>query len=73
MSNNFIIVGMEDQKLTRAIKESIYIRVNDPSFNRIIGKYHLPNIKDDFFNTPELNMKHPCNHSGHSICHNIGI
>ena len=26
------------------IKESIYIRVNNTSLNRNIGKYHLPHI-----------------------------
>ena len=32
--NNFTIVGREDQNLTRAIKEALFIRVNDPSLNR---------------------------------------
>ena len=41
---NFSIVGREDQNLIRAIKEAIYIRVNNPSFNRIVGKYYLPHI-----------------------------
>ena len=44
--NNFTIVGREDQNLTRAIKEALFIRVNDPSLNRNIGKYHLPHIWD---------------------------
>ena len=39
---NFSIVGREDQNLIRAIKEPIYVRVNNPSLNRNIGKYHLP-------------------------------
>ena len=42
--NNFSIIGREDQNLTRAIKEALFIRVNDPSLNRNIGKYHLPHI-----------------------------
>ena len=41
---NFSIVGREEQNLMRAIKEAIYIRVNNPSLNRNIGKYHLPHI-----------------------------
>ena len=41
---NFSIVGREDQNLIRAIKEAIYIRVNNPSLNKNIGKYHLPHI-----------------------------
>ena len=41
---DFSIVGREDQNLTRAIKDAIYIRVNNPSLNRNISKYHLPHI-----------------------------
>ena len=41
------IVGREDQNLIRAIKEAICIRVNNPSLNRNIGKYHLPHIWDE--------------------------
>ena len=35
---NFSIVGREDQNLNRAFKKAIYIRVNNPSLNRNIGK-----------------------------------
>ena len=38
---NFSIVGREEQNLSRLIKESIFIRVNSPSLNKNIGKYHL--------------------------------
>ena len=41
---NYSIVDREDQNLIRTIKEAIYIRVNNPSLNRNIGKYHLPHI-----------------------------
>ena len=41
---NFSIVGREDQNLIRTIKEAIYIRVNNPSLNRNISKYHQPHI-----------------------------
>ena len=44
--DNFSIVGREDQNLSRAIKEALYIRVNNTSLNRNIGKYHLPHIWD---------------------------
>ena len=55
---NFSIVGREDQNLIRAIKEAIYIRVNSPSLNRNIGKYHLPHIWDEvLLNNPELKLK----------------
>ena len=54
--NNFTIVGREDQNLTRAIKEALFIRVNDPSLNRNIDKYHLPHIWDEVLHiTSELN------------------
>ena len=56
--DNFNIVGREDQNLMRAIKEALYIRVNNPSLNRNIGKYHLPHIWDEFlFNISELKIK----------------
>ena len=55
---NFNIVGREDQNLKRAIKEALYIRVNDPSLNRNVGKYHLLHIWDEvLFNIPELKLK----------------
>ena len=57
--NNFTIVGREDQNLTRGIKEALFIRVNDPSLNRNIGKYHLPHIWDEVLHkTSELKLKH---------------
>ena len=56
--NNFTIVGREDQNLTRAIKEALFIRVNDPFLNRNIGKYHLPHIWDEVLHkTSELKLK----------------
>ena len=54
---NFSIVGKEDQNLKRAIKEDMYIRANDPSLNRNVGKYHLPHIWDEvLFNITELKI-----------------
>ena len=56
--NNFSIIGREDQNLTRAIKEALFIRVNDPSLNRNIGKYHLPHIWDEVLHkTSKLQLK----------------
>ena len=56
--DNFSIVGREDQNLCRWIKEALYIRVNNPSLNKNIGKYHLPHIWDELLhNTPELKLK----------------
>ena len=55
---NFSIVGKEDQNLKRAIKEAMYIRANDPSLNRNVGKYHLPHIWDEvLFDIPELKIR----------------
>ena len=55
---NFSIVGREDQNLIRAIKEAIYIRVNNPSLNKNIGKHHLSHIWEEvLINIPELKLK----------------
>ena len=56
--DNFSIVGREDNSITRNIKEAIFIRVNDPSFNRNIGKFQLPHIWDEVLaRSPELKLK----------------
>ena len=56
-SNNFNIIGREEQGLARTIKEAIYIRVNNPTLNRNIGKYNLNHIWDRvLFNTPGLKL-----------------
>ena len=56
--DNFSIVGREDQNLCRWIKEALYVRVNNPSLNKNIGKYHLPHIWDEVLhNTSELKLK----------------
>ena len=58
-SKNFSIIGRDDQNLTRAIKEALFIRVNDPSLNRNIGKYHWPHIWDEvLYKTSKLQLKH---------------
>ena len=58
--DNFSIVGRDDQSLTRAIREAMLIRVNDPSLNtlnRNIGKYQLPHIWDEVLvKSPELQL-----------------
>ena len=52
--DNFIVVGRESESLTRTRKGALFIRVNDPSLHRNIGKYQLPHISDEvLFNTPE--------------------
>ena len=56
--NNFKIVGREDLNQIRTIKEALYIRVNNPSLNRNLGKYHLPHVWDEVLvTTSELKLK----------------
>ena len=56
--DNFSIVGKEDQNLMKTIKEALYIRINNPSLNRNIGKYHQPHIWDEvLLNTSEPKIK----------------
>ena len=55
---NFKIVGREENNLTRTIQEAMFIRVNNPTLNRNIGKYNLPHIWDRIlFTIPGLQMK----------------
>ena len=56
--NNFQIIRREEHGIARNIKESIFIRVNNPTLNRSIGKFNLPHIWDRvLLNTPGLNFK----------------
>ena len=56
--NNFQIIGREGHNLARNIKESIYIRVNNPSLNNNIGKFNLSHIWDRvLLNTKGLTLK----------------
>ena len=44
--------------MSRTIKEAIYIRVNNPTLNKNIGKYNLPHIWDTvIFSIPEQKTK----------------
>ena len=61
---NFTIIGREDHGLARTIKESIYIRVNNPTLNGNVGKYNLHHIWDRvLFSTPKLRIN---KHNGHA-------
>ena len=56
--NNFQIIGREGHNLARNIKESIFIRVSNPTLNNNICKSNLPHIWDRvLLNTPGLNLK----------------
>ena len=51
------ILGREDQGQVRTIKESIFIRVNNPALNQSIGKYNFSHIWNRvLFNTPGLKL-----------------
>ena len=55
---SFKIIGREGHGISRTIKEAIYIRVNNPTLNRNVGKYNLQHIWDKvLFATPELKIK----------------
>ena len=62
--DNFTIIGKEDHDLVKTIKKSIYIRINNPTLNRNVGKYNFYHIWDRvLFSTPELRIN---NDSGHA-------
>ena len=62
--NEFQIIGREGHNLARNIKESIFIRVNNPTLNNNIGKINLPHIWDRvLFNTKGLNLKRQFNNN----------
>ena len=54
---NFKIIGREGHNMTRKIKEAIYMRVNNSTLNRNIGKYNLPHLWDGILHSiPELKI-----------------
>ena len=56
--NNFQIIGRQGHTLARNIKESIYIRVNNPTLSNNIGKFNLSHIWDRvLLNTKGLTLK----------------
>ena len=58
--DQFNIIGREDQDLSRLIKESMYIRVHNPTLNTNIGKFNLSQIGDRvLFSTPDLKTAFP--------------
>ena len=65
--DNFQIIGREDHGIARTINESIYIRVNNPTLNRDIGKFNLHHIWDRvLLNTPGLKIKRHVQNIGHA-------
>ena len=60
---NFTIIGREDHGLARTIKESIYIRVNNPTLYSNMSKYNHHIWDRVLFNTPGLKVR---NANGHA-------
>ena len=53
--------------LPEQLKESIYIRVNNPTLNRNIGKFNLHHVWDRVLrNTPGLKIKMDAQDIGHA-------
>ena len=72
--NNLQIIGRKEHSLARNIKESIFIRVNNPTLNRNIGKFNLPHIWDRvLLNTSGLNSKRHVHTVGHVSSNNSNI
>ena len=65
--NNFQIIGREGHNLSRNIKESIYLRVNNPTLNNNIGKFNLSHIWDRvLINTKGLALNKQGNNNNNS-------
>ena len=71
---NFQIIGREGHGLARNIKESIFIRVNNLTLNKNIGKFNLP-LKWDrvLLNTPGLTLKRSAQAVGQANCNEPNI
>ena len=64
--NNFQIKGRNGHSLARYIKESIFLRVNNHTLNRTIGKFNLAHTWDMvLLKTPGLNLKRHAHAVGH--------
>ena len=62
--SNFQIIGREGHNLARNIKESIYIRVNNPTLNHNIGKFNWSHIWDRvLLNTKGLTLNNHNNNN----------
>ena len=67
--DNFQIIGREGHGLARNIKESIFIRLNNPTLNINIDKFNLPHIWDRvLLNTPGLTLKRHVQTVEHANC-----
>ena len=58
--HNFSIVGRESENITRSTKETLYIRLNDPSLNRSIRSFSCPTFGMISCSTPlTCNLNRP--------------
>ena len=65
--DNYNILCREGQDLIGLIKESIYIRINNPTLNRNMGKFQLSHIWDrGLFSTPKHKAAFPQGNVQHS-------
>ena len=65
---NFTTVGRESHKVTRTIKDTINIRINDATLNRNIGKYQMLHIWNEIlFSAQDLKLKDSLTLSGFSV------
>ena len=65
--SNFQIIGREGHNLAGNIKESIYIRVNNPTLNHNIGKFNLSHIWDRvLLNTKGLTLNNQGNNNNNN-------
>ena len=54
----FTIIGRKAHGFTRAIREALFICINDSSLNRSLGKYQHVHIWDEVLqNTPSLHLR----------------
>ena len=54
----FSIVDRESHGMVKNFREVMYIRVNEPSLNRNLGKFQLPHVLDQVLqDTPTLHLK----------------
>ena len=54
---NFKIIGRQSHNMARTVKEAMFIRVNNPTLNRNIGKYNLLHLWDSILHSiPELKI-----------------
>ena len=61
-------MGQIKDNLARNIKESIYIRVNNPTLNNNIGKFNLSHIWDRvLLNTKGLTLNNQSNNNNNQL------